>query len=378
MTAVITTVTSGVVGIVTIVIIAVRVVTVVRISSSLVIRVIRAVVRVVLTLTVARGWEPVVFRTTIAVVLTHRWRASRQGGPQVKPSTTRQYLRVQAVVMTGRLSRAPVRCHLALMGPRRVVRVTWRHGWDRSRSHHYVGDQTRICTFVVNDVVPPGLIGIQWLRRELLGISIITITTAASFVIRRRFFFDRRFLDRSIQTPLQVSFTVYAVHSNRRVVRQVRGVSVLTSQGPVEQLHAVHEVDGIRNTGTVSEQDECEVLWLTRLTISWPWNFFQWTSLKKIKIIKLKFKQICYSFFIIKHIRYTFQWQYTIAREYAFIYSPSVLSLIILWLLSIFGKGKGKVFYGHEPSSGESTTTECGVNYQILAVIYSSSPMRNS
>ena len=28
-----------------------------------------------------------------------------------------------------------------------------------------------------------------------------------------------------------------------------------------------------------------------------------------------------------------------------------------------------KVFYGQEPPSGESTTTECGVNYQLLAVI---------
>ena len=32
--------------------------------------------------------------------------------------------------------------------------------------------------------------------------------------------------------------------------------------------------------------------------------------------------------------------------------------------------GKGKVFYGQEPPSGESTTTECGFNYQLLAVIY--------
>ena len=31
---------------------------------------------------------------------------------------------------------------------------------------------------------------------------------------------------------------------------------------------------------------------------------------------------------------------------------------------------KGKVFYGQEPISGESTTTECGVNYQLLAVMY--------
>ena len=28
-----------------------------------------------------------------------------------------------------------------------------------------------------------------------------------------------------------------------------------------------------------------------------------------------------------------------------------------------------KVFYGQEPPSGQSTTTECGVNYQPLAVI---------
>ena len=31
---------------------------------------------------------------------------------------------------------------------------------------------------------------------------------------------------------------------------------------------------------------------------------------------------------------------------------------------------KQKVIYGQEPQSGESTTTECGVNYQLLAVIY--------
>ena len=31
---------------------------------------------------------------------------------------------------------------------------------------------------------------------------------------------------------------------------------------------------------------------------------------------------------------------------------------------------KGKVFYGQEPSSGESTTTESGVNYQLLSVMH--------
>ena len=39
---------------------------------------------------------------------------------------------------------------------------------------------------------------------------------------------------------------------------------------------------------------------------------------------------------------------------------------------------KGKVFNGQEPPSGESTTTECGFNYQLLAVIYWSSPMGSS
>ena len=32
-------------------------------------------------------------------------------------------------------------------------------------------------------------------------------------------------------------------------------------------------------------------------------------------------------------------------------------------------KSKGKVLYGQEPPSGESTTTEGGVNYQLLGVI---------
>ena len=36
--------------------------------------------------------------------------------------------------------------------------------------------------------------------------------------------------------------------------------------------------------------------------------------------------------------------------------------------------GKGKVFYGQEPQSGESTTTECDVNYQLLAVMLLKKP----
>ena len=31
---------------------------------------------------------------------------------------------------------------------------------------------------------------------------------------------------------------------------------------------------------------------------------------------------------------------------------------------------ESKVFYGQEPPSGESTTTESGVNYQLLAVMH--------
>ena len=31
---------------------------------------------------------------------------------------------------------------------------------------------------------------------------------------------------------------------------------------------------------------------------------------------------------------------------------------------------KGKVFYGQEPPSGESTTAESGVNYELLAVMH--------
>ena len=33
-------------------------------------------------------------------------------------------------------------------------------------------------------------------------------------------------------------------------------------------------------------------------------------------------------------------------------------------------KEEGQVFYGQEPPSGESTITEYGFNYQLLAVMY--------
>ena len=41
----------------------------------------------------------------------------------------------------------------------------------------------------------------------------------------------------------------------------------------------------------------------------------------------------------------------------------------LMCALALCVKVKGKVFYGQEPPSRESTTTECGVNYQLLAVI---------
>ena len=46
-----------------------------------------------------------------------------------------------------------------------------------------------------------------------------------------------------------------------------------------------------------------------------------------------------------------------------------VLLILIIIIIFIIIKSKGKVVYGQEPHSGGSTTTECGFNYQLLAVI---------
>ena len=43
--------------------------------------------------------------------------------------------------------------------------------------------------------------------------------------------------------------------------------------------------------------------------------------------------------------------------------------LIIKTCIYMMVKVKGKVFYGQEPPSGESTKTESGVNYQLLSVM---------
>ena len=57
-------------------------------------------------------------------------------------------------------------------------------------------------------------------------------------------------------------------------------------------------------------------------------------------------------------------------------HSSSNACIRITWaavILPIYNAGtcalKDKVFYGQEPPSEESTTTGCGVNYQLLAVI---------
>ena len=53
-------------------------------------------------------------------------------------------------------------------------------------------------------------------------------------------------------------------------------------------------------------------------------------------------------------------------------YNPVIvlgINYFVLWNGFHITKGKGKVFYVQEPPSGESTPTECGVNYQLLAVI---------
>ena len=46
------------------------------------------------------------------------------------------------------------------------------------------------------------------------------------------------------------------------------------------------------------------------------------------------------------------------------------MSNFILIDIENMRRKKNVVFYGLEPPSGESTTTECGVNYQLLAVMY--------
>ena len=49
-----------------------------------------------------------------------------------------------------------------------------------------------------------------------------------------------------------------------------------------------------------------------------------------------------------------------------------------IYVASVSVKVKGKVFNGQEPFSKESTSSECGVNYQLLAVMLLKCPMGSS
>ena len=53
---------------------------------------------------------------------------------------------------------------------------------------------------------------------------------------------------------------------------------------------------------------------------------------------------------------------------------------VVTWMYPLHDalKKNGKVFYGQAPPSRESTTTEYGVNYQPLAVIYSPQPAKDN
>ena len=55
------------------------------------------------------------------------------------------------------------------------------------------------------------------------------------------------------------------------------------------------------------------------------------------------------------------------SKETHFLVYGNITHSVIHW-------SKGNVFYGQEPPSGESTTTECGFNYQLLAVILLKQP----
>ena len=51
---------------------------------------------------------------------------------------------------------------------------------------------------------------------------------------------------------------------------------------------------------------------------------------------------------------------------------------VLRWLEHVERMDRKVVLCGQEPRSGESTTTECGLSYRLLAVIYRSSPTGNS
>ena len=90
-----------------------------------------------------------------------------------------------------------------------------------------------------------------------------------------------------------------------------------------------------------------------RLAGTGPQAYRYWSSVLQVLVIKL-----------------------TGAGHQAYRYWSSGLQVLVIKLTGNgplayrYCTGKGKVFYGQEPPSGESTTTECGFNYQLLAVIY--------
>ena len=59
------------------------------------------------------------------------------------------------------------------------------------------------------------------------------------------------------------------------------------------------------------------------------------------------------------------------------IYASQIATWAAIGMLSI-KEGKKVNSNDQEPPRGESTTTECGFNYQLLTVIYRSSPMGSS
>ena len=73
---------------------------------------------------------------------------------------------------------------------------------------------------------------------------------------------------------------------------------------------------------------------------------------------------------------YSLRWNVSRQREYEFKKKTLSLSYALLHghQFEEQKKKKSKVVYGHEPPSGESTTTECGFNYQLLAVITEVAP----
>ena len=84
--------------------------------------------------------------------------------------------------------------------------------------------------------------------------------------------------------------------------------------------------------------------------------------------------------YIFKYIFYIFIYKRYFILVYDIFYKWCI-DVIHNWYIDGFHnwcERKGKVFNGREPPSGESTTTECGVNYQLLAAMYWSSQMGNS